>query len=345
MDYSKNDIDRFFEGKLSKKEAKDFLNWLDSPAGEETYNAIIEDIWSADSGSSETSPEIEDPHIPIFQDKNPSLDLTNPTKRKGLDRKPQLIKISLGLAAALTLIFSVSYIFYVKTPEQQNSEIIAYEAPLTIERSTPRGNKKIVTLPDGSTVVLNAASKLTYSSDFTENRTIMLEGEGFFEVVRDEQHPFTVITENIATTALGTSFNIKAYQGNPNIEVTLASGKVRVENNLNQNLFEINPGEAVYYSEENKTLKRQKADLQEVLGWKDGILQFHKTPFNLVVEDLGRWYGVNIEVKGTDQIPEVKCSGTFKPHEYLSNVLKVLSYSVDFEYTINGNDVILEFKQ
>lgn len=343
MDYSKQDIDRFFEGKLSKKEAKDFLNWLDSPAGEETYHAIIEDIWSSEVNESKPTQEKAVPQVPFLvgpEKRDNSIPVsTNKIPRKRI----KLIKLSVGMAASLIMVLSASYIFYFNSPARKAEEPIVLVAPVAIERSTPRGNKKIITLPDGSTVVLNSDSKLKYNDDFAQNRTIQLEGEGFFDVVRDEKHPFTVITENIATTALGTTFNIKAYEGNPNIQVTLATGKVRVENSFDQKLFEIQPGEAVYYSEDKNTLEKQDVDISHVLSWKEGILHFEKTPFNLIIEDLERWYGVNIHVTGTKKIPEYKCSGTFKPHEYLSNVLKVLSYSVDFEYTINGNDVTLKF--
>lgn len=345
MDYSKKDIDKFFEGKLSKKEAKDFLNWLESPAGEKTYNDIIEDIWSNEIKNPEYPNEVEDPLLKVLggaqykENKAPF-----PTK-KAKNKKPKMIRLFVGMAASLIMVFSVSYIFYFNMPDQKTPLPIAASETVSIERATPRGNKKIITLPDGSTVVLNADSKVTYNNDFAQNRTIHLEGEGFFEVVRDENHPFIVITDKIATTALGTSFNIKAYQGNPKIKITLATGKVRVENSLDKNQLEINPGEAVYYSDVKNTLQKEKVDLAHDLSWKEGILHFEKTPFNEIVEDLERWYGVNIQVKGKEKIPEYKCSGTFQPNEYLTNVLKVLSYSVDFEYTIKGNDVILEFNQ
>jgi transmembrane sensor len=344
MDYKKKDIDRFFEGKLSKKVAKDFLKWLDSPAGSETYNSIIEDIWTSEISNTEPAQEKEDPHLPEIANQKIGIAASSETRETKSNKKSKLVKLSFGLAASLVLVLSVSYIFYSNTRYQKVTDNPISVEPVTIERISPRGNKKLISLPDGSLATLNADSKLTYKDDFIHNRTLTLEGEGFFEVVRDEKYPFTVITNNISTTALGTSFNIKAYKGNPNIEVTLASGLVLVENILDKNQVEIQPGEAVHYSEDNRILQKQNVDLQHVLGWKKGILHFQKTPFNEIVEDLERWYGVEIEIKGIDQIPQYKCSGTFQPNEYLSNVLKVLSYSVEFEYTINGNEVILEFK-
>lgn len=343
MNYSKRDIDRFFEGKLSKKEAKEFLNWLDSCASEDTYNAIIADIWAKDVYNSDLNQDKENVNIPVLAESKTRKNTNSYPTKKSSSKKSKSIKHYLGLAASLILVFSVSYVFYFNTPEKEKIETSVFKEAVAIERSTPRGNKKIITLPDGSTVVLNAESKLTYSSDFAQNRTIKLEGEGFFEVVRDEKYPFTVITENIATTALGTSFNIKAYKGNPDIQVTLATGKVRVQNNIDQNQIEIQPGQAVYYSEDKHTFEKNDVDLAHFISWKEGILQFKKIPFNQIVEDLERWYGVEIKIIGDQKLPEYKCSGTFKPHEYLSNVLMVLSYSVDFEYKINGNEVILDF--
>ncbi|MCH6200055.1 DUF4974 domain-containing protein [Aquiflexum sp. LQ15W] len=343
MSYSKQDIDRFFEGKLSKKEAKDFLNWLDSPAGEATYNAIIEDVWSDELKNTDEAPEKADPHIfVIAKNEHQTKQISFSPTKNPKDRSKTIWTLT-GIAATLVLLLSASYVFYFDSLSNDSVDTIAAIEVKTIERLTPRGNKKIISLPDGSTVVLNADSKLTYDSDFTQNRTINLEGEGFFDVVRDEEYPFKVITNNITTTALGTSFNIKAYDGNPSIQVTLATGKVRVENSLDKNLLEIQPGEAVYFSEEDNSLEKQNVDVSNVLSWKDGILHFEKTPFNLIIEDLERWYGVEFKVIGSKKIPEYKCSGTFKPHEYLSNVLNVLSYSVDFDYTIDGDEVILEF--
>jgi ferric-dicitrate binding protein FerR (iron transport regulator) len=344
MNYKKKDIDRYFEGKLSKKEAKDFLNWLNSPKGESTYNDIIEEIWSGESSNTDILSESIKPQIPPYSQKILSTDKIRRSENFNARKKSRSIKLMVGVAASFILLLSASYIFNLNTTFQQVEEPIVSIEVKTIERFTPKGNKKIITLPDGSTVVLNAESKLTYSDDFIQNRTVTLKGEGFFDVVRDENHPFQVITGNISTTALGTSFNIKAYEGNPNIQVSLATGKVRVENSFDQNLLEIQPGEAVHYSEDKNILEKQNVDLSKVLGWKDGILQFEKVPFNQIIDDLERWYDVDFRVIGDEKIPDYKCSGTFNPHEYLSNVLEVLSYSVEFDYKINGKEVILEFK-
>jgi transmembrane sensor len=332
MKYHKKDIDKFFAGKFSKKEAKEFLNWLDSPDGEETYKILIEQEWKAEVGEDEEG------------DITPATELETFSKNKNSKKINSLKpKIWLGLAASISLIFSVSFILYLH-PNAEVGEITESLAEVkTIIKSTPKGVKKTIKLPDGSMVALNSDSKLTYAEDFLQNRTVYLEGEGFFEVMKDEQHPFSVITENISTTALGTSFNIKAYPGKPEIQVVLASGKVKVENKMDNSFHEILPGEATNYSIANQILQKEIVDVAAILKWKDGILHFEKVPFNIIIEDLERWYGVDFQLIGIDKLPEYKCSGTFKPHEYLSNVLKALSYSVEFGFTIENDNVILTF--
>ena len=182
MNYSKKDIDRYFEGKLSKKEAKDFLNWLNSSEGESTYNAIIEDIWSDESSTVDILSEANTPQIPSYSQKIVSLDTLKRSENFNAKKKSRSIKLWVSVAASFILLISVSYIFNLNTTFQQVEEPIVSKEVKTIEKFTPKGNKKIITLPDGSTVVLNAESKLTYSDDFVQNRIITLEGEGFFDV-------------------------------------------------------------------------------------------------------------------------------------------------------------------
>jgi transmembrane sensor len=338
MTYSRKDIEDFFKGRLSKKEAENFLKWMDTPEGEAEYGSIIDQIWGDETGD-----ELGDLGIkPKIERLNTQSVFHNKVSNK--ERNKDLRGIWLGIAASLLLVFSVSYIFYFNQPVKNETEDFEVEELIVITKLTPRGNKKIITLPDGSTVVLNSDSKLTYGSDFNRNRIINLEGEGFFEVKKDEAHPFIVITGKISTTALGTSFNVRAYGESNDIQVSLASGKVRVQNTEDENLIEIIPGEAVDFSNQQQTLQKKQIDISKVLNWKEGILHFDKVPFQQVILELERWYDVEISLSGTNKVPEYKCTGTFKKHEYLSNVLKALSYSLDFKYEISGNHVELKFK-
>jgi transmembrane sensor len=338
MTYSRKDIEDFFKGRHTKKEAENFLKWMDTPEGEAEFGSIIHQIWGDETWEKLGDLEIK-PKIGV-----PNTQSVSHNKVLSKERNKDFRGLWLGIAASLLLVFSVSYIFYFNQPLENEIKDFEVEELTAITKLTPRGNKKIISLPDGSTVVLNSDSKLTYGSDFSRNRIINLEGEGFFEVKKDEAHPFTVITGKISTTALGTSFNVRAYGESSDIQVSLASGKVRVQNTEDENLIEINPGEAVDFSNKQQTLQKHQIDISKVLNWKEGILHFDKVPFHQVILELERWYGVEISLSGTKKVLEYKCTGTFKKHEYLSNVLKVLSYSLDFEYEINENQVELKFK-
>lgn len=337
MAYNKKYIEDFFSGRLSKKEAENFMKWLDSPEGEKEYKEIIEQVWFEENKENPSDFEAVKKAKQLNPQSLPNqytLPSTNTTHNWSGGLK---------IAASLLLIFALSFIFYISPTEKNTHKLHQAEEVFSIIKSTPKGNKKIFSLPDGSTVVLNSASTLTYSSNFTQNRRVILEGEGFFDVVRDEDHPFTVTTGNISTTALGTSFNIRAYGEASEIQVSLATGKVRVENTQDKNLIEINPGEAVDFSPKNQILNKKQVDISKVLNWKEGILHFDKVPFHQVVLELERWYDVKFSISGKNIVTDYKCTGTFKKNEYLDNVLNVLSYSLDFEYKIQGDHVEIKF--
>lgn len=96
-----------------------------------------------------------------------------------------------------------------------------------ITQSATKGEIKTLSLPDGSQLILNANSSVTYSTDFIDNRKLILKGEAYFKVVKNPSSPFIVKTEQFETKVLGTSFTIKAYKNNPN-QISVLTGKVEV---------------------------------------------------------------------------------------------------------------------
>lgn len=338
MRFSKKDIEHFFKGKLSKEKAKEFLIWLNSKEGEEAYNSHIENIWNNELERDQNLKEVEQ-HTAINVPDNSVIEQRSKSSRKKL-RFPQFLRI----AASLIAILSISYLLYLNKTNDSKENQIVQVVPKEIIRSVPKGQKSKITLPDGSIVYMNAESTIKYMDNFTENRTIHLSGEAFFEVAKNEKYPFRVITDNLTTTAIGTSFNINAYNTSSKIEVSLASGKVKIAESISQSQVEIKPGEGITYSSLNSSFEMQAVDIQDIINWKEGILQFEKLPLPEVIEILERWYGVEIEIAGKKPSPQHKCTGAFKPNEYLSNVLNVLGHSIGFNYSINDKKVTLEFK-
>ncbi|MEO9851700.1 MAG: FecR domain-containing protein [Reichenbachiella sp.] len=215
-----------------------------------------------------------------------------------------------------------------------------------VVKQNPTGQKSTIFLSDGSKVVLNADSKVSYKKDFSsKERVIKLEGEAFFEVAKDSLRPFRVVTGEVTTIALGTSFNIDAFPERDNIEISLATGKVEVKSSgkssKNMESLYLEPGERASYTLSTQDITKQKFDLEQVLAWKDGIIYFKNANQKMIIEKLERWYGVQIEVVNDAQ-KTIDISTKFE-NASLSNVLKSLGYTLGFEYNINDKKVNIEY--
>lgn len=160
--------------------------------------------------------------------------------------------------------------------------------------STPRGKDYELVLSDGTVVLLNADSKITFPTRFTGNkRTVKLVGEAYFKVSKNKHRPFIVETGNLYTKVLGTEFDLKAYP-HSDVNVTLIKGSVAV--NAEGKEVMLKPGENAEYSE-NKDIEVTTVDTEGYIQWKDGYFYFDNVPLIDVVRDLGRWYNVNIEIR------------------------------------------------
>lgn len=217
-----------------------------------------------------------------------------------------------------------------------------------VQKSNAPGEKSRVILSDGTVVWLNSESTLSYKKPFGQgnNRYVELEGEAYFDVAHDPQHPFSVKTGNITTTALGTSFNITAYEEDSFIDVDLQSGKVLVSlaEPMHEDQVFIEPGEKVRFDKVENAMEKSSFDPLHDLAWKDGVISFRNATFDEVVTKLSRWYGVRFDVKNKPkELKEWNYTAKFKG-AYLDNILSGIGFTKNFEYLIEGEDVTLTFK-
>ena len=250
----------------------------------------------------------------------------------------------ISIAASIIVLISVTVYYFISTPS--NVQILSDESEMIV-KTNPAGQKSKVFLPDGSIVWLNSESSITYEKEFnSEFRKVTLHGEAYFEVKKDAERPFVVYSGSISTTALGTAFNIHAFDED-NITVSLASGRVNVEtiNIEGENTgFIINAGEGVVYNAATESkIGVIKIDADQVKIWKDGFLELRNASLAQTIEELERWYGVHI-VCLNEPIHKWNANGLFD-NEYLDNVLRSLSFSQNFEYEIIGKNVNVTFKK
>ena len=208
--------------------------------------------------------------------------------------------------------------------------------------STPKGRQYSLVLPDGTRVWLNAATSITYPTVFSGNeRRLKVSGEAYFEVAADAHKPFYVeVLHAGAIQVLGTSFAVNAYGDNGRYATTLFDGKVRVDAAGREMV--LMPGQqALIRGESNgvqeMTLETQP-DLEQALAWKNGIFNFRHANLNSVLQQLGRWYDVEIIYEG--EPPYRVFGGEITMDLQLEQALRILQ-DMNVEHRIEGRKLII----
>lgn len=208
-----------------------------------------------------------------------------------------------------------------------------------LTKSTTKGQRSVVTLSDGSVITLNSKSKLAYPEKFSgKTREITLEGEAFFEVQKDPERTFIVHAGDVVTTVLGTSFNVRAFE-EAQVEVTVATGTVKVAANATGREVLLTKGQQAIYSGKLSDIITRDVDLRRYTSWIGRSLEFDMMPFKEVVNILKRTYNTEIRIQGTGS-DECLIRGKYD-NEKLINVLKGLQFVVDFDYYVAEDDIII----
>lgn len=230
------------------------------------------------------------------------------------------------------LVVSIAAIYFVGQDRSINTTqdiVIAFEV-----KDTKWGQKRTVHLPDGTTVKLNSGSSIKYSSRFDgDNRQVELEGEAFFDVKRDESKPFIIKTNDLNVVVLGTSFNVKSYAEDNQVNVAVKTGKVRVTKGRSDQSMVLLPDEMAIYSQSSSALRQEKIDNKDIVfGWAEGTLVFRNQNFQDVIVTLSRWYDVEFEINQPALFTK-KITSNFN-NASLREVLETLSHNYDFHYDL-----------
>ncbi|MBQ6081819.1 MAG: DUF4974 domain-containing protein [Bacteroidales bacterium] len=217
-----------------------------------------------------------------------------------------------------------------RTAAEQTAQITYY---------VERGVKGQVALADGSTVNLNSGSTLKILDD----RRVYLEGEGWFEVKTDREHPFYVETPSgISVKVTGTKFNLSNYR-EEDFKVLLESGIIELEGRGKDIPAKIAPSEQVIVrSGRSHTAVADSLDKKNTTAWKEGMLVFDDKPLREAIPMLERWYGTHITVNN-DALLEERLTGEFDT-ETIQEVMRVLALTHGFTYTINHKDITIALK-
>jgi transmembrane sensor len=248
-----------------------------------------------------------------------------------------------SVAAALALFMATFYfLIYKKQDDVVKPEAMAMKQQ-TVE--TTRGQKLKIDLLDGTQVILNANSTLTFPEQFTTStREVYLEGEAYFQVARDASKPFIVHTASANTTVLGTSFNVRTSPDKIT-EITLVEGKVNVGSRLHTALVKdviLEPYQQAIVTSGNEAISKKKVDVQAFVDWKDNILHFENITLAEAAEQLEAWYNVDITFQNP-ALGNCTINATYK-QETLPNILKSIEYMLKITCTQKGTSVMMQGK-
>lgn len=353
-------LKKYFENNCSPEEVRQVLQWIEQTDASKEVENEFKEVWRKikvkPGDYSRWEEKLEKIHERIAMETlydSLDLDRDNVLHKRTKDRLPisgqewyyqtrkgNLKLIFPGILIAF-LVATVS-IFYWATPQKVlNTEPDFAQK----EKNTEPGQKLSFHLDDGTRVLLNSGSRISYPAKFDSlERKVMLEGEAFFEVSKENNRLFRVVTESFVTTALGTSFNISACKNGEKIEVALVTGKLsvaRLSRGIDSKSLILNPGEMATVEKRTNTLRKTSFDFEEKIAWKDGKLFFKEADYAEITSRLQNWYGVEI---AANKLPgdNWEFSNTFE-NETLYNILLVLQTVYEFEFTINGKDVKLTF--
>ncbi|NII81359.1 MULTISPECIES: FecR family protein [unclassified Pedobacter] len=204
--------------------------------------------------------------------------------------------------------------------------------------TVPRGGQYQLVLSDGSKVLLNAASSLTYPAEFNGRyRNVELKGEGYFEVAKNTSRPFIVKANDVEVRVLGTHFNISAYGDDADITTTLIEGSVSMNKGKQTKLLA--PGQQGISAYTNSEISVQHANIEQVMGWVKGNFVFKDLNIKEVMKIASRWYDIEVEYRGNVQ--SKKFGGTTSRFSNITELLDYMKITGGVNYKIEGRRVIL----
>lgn len=209
----------------------------------------------------------------------------------------------------------------------------------------PRKGEFSLCLSDGTRVWLNAESRLRYPVSFTEKqRVVYLEGEAFFDVQKDNVHPFIVkIAKRGEIGVTGTSFNVRSYADEEMSQITLVTGQVNLKNNRHE--IALSPGEQGRISSGESEILKKKVNTHLYTSWKDGRFIFKEQPLEEIMKTIARWYDVDF-IFADEQVKQVTFSGNLQRYDDFSKILNMLETIRVARFEIKDKSIcIYEYKK
>ena len=291
-----------------------------------------------------------------------------PEKRNQGGRRIVRYLLQAAATIALAVLLSLSYQVFVN----KNKRAVQMARPYS-EVIVPNGHKAQLTLTDGTKIWLNSNSTLRYPVLFDgDSRKVYLEGEAYLDVAKDKDRSFFVETKNLTLCVLGTSFNIKSYEDEGQVEATLIEGSLRiVPSKALKKKFKsvtLKPNEKAIYKKEESVLSVKELDvvhpeekqrhkkrmpemkgleisqIESIISWKDNELIFWNETFEDIRIKMERWYGISILIED-EKLKNYRYSGKFIYNETINQVMDILALTTPIGYKLDKNVLTIYEKE
>ena len=204
--------------------------------------------------------------------------------------------------------------------------------------SVPAGGEYQLTLEDGTTIQVNAASELLFPTHFKKYiRQVKLKGEAYFKVKTKPDSPFHMMVDKLNVQVTGTSFNVKAYEESDKIDITLVEGSVNIRRGQ-EVLATLIPGHKFIYCKTTDEYSTTEADIMAETGWTEGKFVFRNEKIENITQELSRWY--NVEMVVNDDIKDLCYSGILSRKQPFIEILDALQLTHELDFKVHQDKKI-----
>lgn len=322
--YYKELIEKYFDGNITDAEIKKLSDWIKNDR--HLQNWWEEEFSKSDAG---INPVLRDKLFARIKEQTQGKEETQGKEN------PRTIRMNpWKWAAAIVLPICIAFFTYYLVDSSQT-----VGAPFIVKAD--KRDKATIELPDGTNVVLNSASQLSYLNNFGENgRRVQLNGEAYFKVAHDEKCAFIVQVGDLEVKVLGTSFNVSAYEDAKDVTVVLLEGKVGVYAQKTSHIMK--PGDKIEYNKATHKITATQVHPSDYIEWTKGNIYFEKESLENIMKTLSRIYDVEIRFD-SNKLPNEYFTGTI-PGGGIQNALNILMLTSPFYYEMDGSVIVLKEK-
>jgi len=324
---------RKLSGEATAEELRELQDLLSADAEAGERGKILDQFWSR--RDDETHPSVEENLRKVLG----KLQLSATAVQ--IDRPVRRIGGRMKVAAAVLILLGIGTIAYLRRPVSRDGAALA---SLT-EKRNAKGTKSIIQLPDGSKIWLNADSKLKYPEIFKgPTREIYLNGEAFFDVAKNTNHPFIIHLTNGTVQVLGTSFNVRAYDNESVVETSVATGRIAFipkyrTPRKKQDTVYLAPDHKASYTFTREELSTSITSGKEDKAWTEGKLVFRSLTMEQIAMELERNFGKKV-IFVDDRPKEFIFTGSFENNS-LDEIMYYLSRTKNFNYKITNSELLI----